>query len=109
MNNYSTETPPDFAEGLSRLLSGIRAHMSSSIISPPLAHLLVCQDSRFTFSHGFSFLLVSQIKAHLDDKDIEFKLRHCKGKGKKKLIGQILQLMILCIVQIVLLKWEHMS
>ena len=83
--------------------------MSSSIISPPLAHLLVCQDSRFTFSHEFSYLLVSQIEAHLDDKDIDFKLRNCKGKSKKKLIGQILQLMILYIVQIVLLRREHMS
>ena len=84
MNNRYTTTPPDFAEGLSCLLSRIRAHMSSSIISPPMAHLLVCQDSRFTFSHEFSYLLVSQIEAHLDDKDIDFKLRNCKGKSKKK-------------------------
>ena len=67
--------PPDFVEGLSRVLSGIRAHMSSSIISPPLAHLLVCQDSRFTFSHEFSYLLVSQLEDFLDDKPINFKPR----------------------------------
>ena len=81
----STEATPDFVEGLSRVLSGIQAHMSSSIISPPLAHLLVCQDSRFTFSHDFSYLLVSQIEGHLDGKSIHFKPRNCKNKyGKKK-------------------------
>ena len=76
--------PPDFAEGLSWLLSGIRAHMSSSIISPPLAHLMVCQDSIFTFSHDFSYLLVSKIEDYLDDKPVNFKSRNCKGKHGKK-------------------------
>ena len=78
------DSPADFAEGLSQLLSGIRAHMSSSIISPPLAHLLVCQDSRFKFSHDFAYLLVSQIEDHLEEKDTNFKLRYCKDKNSKK-------------------------
>ena len=72
------DSPADFTEGLSQLLSGIRAHMSSSIISPPLAHLLVCQDSRFKFSHDFAYLLVSQIEDHLEEKDTNFKLHYCK-------------------------------
>ena len=83
-NNNSTETPPtDFTEGLSRVLSGIRAHMSSSIISPPLAHLLVCQESRFAFSHDFSHLPLSQIEAYLDDKPIHFRPRFQKGKNEQ--------------------------
>eukprot|EP00957_Ditylum_brightwellii_P066737 5064399-Ditylum_brightwellii.AAC.1 len=51
--------PPDFIEGLSLILSGTRAHMASSIISPPLANLLDCQDSIFNFSHEFSSPLSS--------------------------------------------------
>ena len=47
--------------------------------------LLVCEDSRFTFSDKFSYLLVSQMEDHLDEKDIAFKPRQGKGKnGKKK-------------------------
>ena len=86
--NDSDEATPDFVEGLSRVLSGIRDHMSSSIISPPLAHLLVCQDSRFSFSHEFSHLLVSQIEDYLDGNTINFKPRNRKSKGGKKYIGQ---------------------
>eukprot|EP00957_Ditylum_brightwellii_P122385 9332840-Ditylum_brightwellii.AAC.1 len=70
--------PPDFMEGPSRILLDIRAHMASSFTSPPLAHLLVCQDSRFTFSHGFSYLLVSQIEELFDDKPVNFKPRLSK-------------------------------
>ena len=82
--NVSDEATPDFVEGLSRVLSGIRAHMLSSIISPPLAHLLVCQDSRFSFSHEFSHLLVSQIEDYLDGNTINFKPRNRKSKDGKK-------------------------
>jgi hypothetical protein len=49
----ATSGDPDFVHGIFCVLTGIHANMKSSIIAPSIAHLLVCQDSRFIFSHDF--------------------------------------------------------
>ena len=83
-NKMEIDIQPDFIEGLSRLLSGIAAHMSSNIVSAPMAHFLVDNDSRFKYSHNFSNPLLSQLEDFIDDetKDITFQLRkvHCKNE-----------------------------
>ena len=66
---------PDFVEGLSRVLSGIRAHLSSNVMSATMGHLLVTQGSRFTYSHSFSNLLLTQLGDLLDNKDIRCRLK----------------------------------
>ena len=72
---------PDFVEGLSRFLTGLRAHLSSNIMSSTMAHLLVTQGSRFTFSHEFSHLLLSQLEDLLEGNEISCRFK--KG-GKDK-------------------------
>ena len=59
--NQKIEKAPDFVEGLCRLLSGITAHLSSTVVSAPLAHVLIVKGSRFQFSHEFGNLLLTQI------------------------------------------------
>ena len=56
---------PDSVEGLSRLLSGISAHMCSNIVAAPLGHFIVDNDSRFLYSHKFSNLLLSQLEDYI--------------------------------------------
>ena len=58
-NNNSKEEEtkdPDFSEGLKRVLGAIRAHVSSSVISPPMAHYLARNKTRFVFSRDFTYM-----------------------------------------------------
>ena len=76
--NKKLENGPDFVEGLCRLLSGITAHLSSTVVSAPLAHVLIVKGSRFQFSHDFGNLLLTQIIDYLDgDKEMSYYL--CRG------------------------------
>jgi hypothetical protein len=58
-------TEPNFKVGLGHVLSGILAHLSSAILSATMAWHLVIKDSRFTFSHEFSKILLSQFECWL--------------------------------------------
>ena len=62
------ETAPDFCEGLVRILSGIRAHINSYIISPTLGHHIITMGSRFQFSHTFKPLLLAQMEDYIHGK-----------------------------------------
>eukprot|EP00956_Cyclotella_meneghiniana_P030549 scaffold77192_cov37-Cyclotella_meneghiniana.AAC.3 len=77
------ETPDGFAEGLCRMLSGINAATSRYVVSSTMAHLLVCQNgSRFTFSHDFGSLLVTQMEATLEGADTDVRIRTNRWNGE---------------------------
>jgi hypothetical protein len=71
---------PNFKLGLGHVLSGIMAHLSSTILSATMAWHLVIQDSRFQFSHDFSHILLSQFESWLLGDDIQFRYRRNKTK-----------------------------
>jgi hypothetical protein len=56
---------PNFKIGLGHVLSGILAHLSSTVLSATMAWHLVVKDSRFQFSHNFSQILLSQLESWL--------------------------------------------
>ena len=72
---------PDFVEGVSRTMSGIRANLAANIFSATMGHLMVTQGGRFLFSHEFSHLLVTQIDNALEG--MELSCRFKKGKKNK--------------------------
>jgi hypothetical protein len=74
---YSIE--PNYSVGLGHVLSGIMAHLSSSVISAMLAWHLVVEGSRFRFYHDFSQILLSQFESWLIGEDIQFKFRRMKN------------------------------
>jgi hypothetical protein len=62
---------PSFGEGLSRALSGLNAATTRNVISATMAHLIPCNNGLpFVYSHEFSDLLVGQMEATLEGKDI---------------------------------------
>ena len=66
----------DFVLGLSRMLCAIQAHVSTNIVSAPLAHYIALHNSnRFSFSHEFSYLLISQIIDHFKDGPKTYRLK----------------------------------
>ena len=78
------EKNEDYAEGLGRLLTGINAALSRDVVSSTMAYLLICQEgSRFSFSHKFSNLLLTQMEDVLDGKQVHFILRRNMGSDKK--------------------------
>ena len=84
--NKKLEKGPDFVEGLCRLLSGITAHLSSTVVSASLAHVLIVKGSRFQFSHDFSPLLLIQIIDDLDgDKEMSYYLRRGYNTSGKEI------------------------
>ncbi len=70
----------DFKVGLGHVLSGILAHLSSKILSSTMAWHLVMHETRFKFSHEFSYIFISQFEAWLLGNDIHFRLRRNKNK-----------------------------
>jgi hypothetical protein len=72
---------PNFSIGLGHVLSGIIAHLSSPVISAPMAWHLVNKESRFQFSHEFSHILLSQFESWLKDEDIHFHFQRWKNEG----------------------------
>lgn len=83
VNNGHEDENYCFREGLSRFLIGMSVHLSSDVISATMAHLLISQKgSRFTFSHQFRDVLVSQMLNHLNGDEIaDFVLRR-RNRGK---------------------------
>ena len=87
--NSNTDIPsdndPDFAEGLSRMLSGIGASLSRAVCSSTMANLIVSNDgARFEYSHDTTNLLVSQAEDVLDGKEGEFRIRTNVSKHTKE-------------------------
>ena len=74
------DSAPEFIEGLSRVLIGIRAHISSYVIGAPLAYHLLTKGTRFEFSHEFSSILLGQLEDYTMDKELGFKIRQKKKK-----------------------------
>ena len=74
MNENDLETDPNFFEGVSRILSGIMAHLSSYVISAPLAYHLVTKEPRFEFSHYFVHLLLAQMEDYINGENVSFKI-----------------------------------
>jgi hypothetical protein len=72
---------PNFSVGLGHVLSGIMAHLSSTVISATMAWHLMTNDSRFKFSHEFSPILLSQFESWLRDEDINFRFQRCRKNG----------------------------
>jgi hypothetical protein len=66
---------PSYGKGLGHVLSGICAHLSSSIISATMAWHLVMNESRFLFSHEFVVILLSQMEDWLKNEPISFRYR----------------------------------
>ena len=78
---------PDHIEGLGRVLTGINAALSRNVVSSTMAHLLICQGgSRFTYSHDFANLLLTQLEDVLEGKEVHFILRRNKAKD-----GEVIQ------------------
>ena len=66
----------EFTKSLCILLSGMRAATSRHVVSATLAHLIVSQNgTRFTFSHDFGHLLVSQLEATLEGSPVDVRVR----------------------------------
>ena len=64
------EVEPSYGKGLGHVLSGICAHLSSSIISATMAWHLVINEERFRFSHEFSGIFLSQMEDWLQNQPI---------------------------------------
>ena len=95
-NNNSKEEEtkdPDFSEGLKRVLGAIRAHVSSSVISPPMAHYLARNKTRFVFSRDFTYVLCSQIVDYFNKKTVSFRLKKTDCKMAVLFNGQICRCM----------------
>ena len=73
------DSAPEFIEGLSRILIGIRTHISSYVIGTPLAYHLLTKGSRFEFSHDFASLLLGQLEDFTSDMELSFKIRQKKS------------------------------
>ena len=57
----------EWVEGLSLVLSGVRAATSRLATSAPMAHNIVYQlGDRFVFSHDFADLLITQLEQVLE-------------------------------------------
>ena len=64
-------------------MSGIHAATSRHVISSTLARLIVSQNgSRFTFSHDFEYLLVTQLEATLEGHPVDVRVRTTKVDGE---------------------------
>ena len=67
-----------WVEGLARVLSGINAATSRTVISAPMSHnLALNKGMRFHFSHEFAELLVGQMEDVLEGKRVTFIVRRC--------------------------------
>ena len=63
--NTEVNEEPSYGEGLGHVLSGICAHLSSSVISATMAWHLIINESRFWFSHDFAPILYTYLSGRL--------------------------------------------
>ena len=87
-NENDPNADPEFCEGLARIFVGIRAHLSSYVISAPLAYHLLTRETRFEFSHDFSHHLLAQMEDYIKGENIYFKLRRRKRSNNDEEIDQ---------------------
>ena len=80
--NFGVIKEANYGVGLGHVLSGITAHLWSSVISSPMAWYQVTNGSRFRFSHSFVTILLSQLVSWLDGKHIQSRYRR-NGVTKK--------------------------
>ena len=80
-NNMNAE---DYSEGFRRVLSAMFAHTSNDIISATMAHLLLHQEDRFSFSHDFMVIPTPHLLGWYDDEDLYFRLRTVSKKTEEK-------------------------
>ena len=75
------EDASDYCEGLKRMLSSLYAHSSGNVLSATMAHLLLYQIERFTYSHDFSTIRTKDLIDWCDGKTEElfFRLRKVKN------------------------------
>ena len=72
-----------FVEGLCSMLAGMNAATSRYKVSTVMSHLMVCNGGTwFKFSHGFAYLLISQLEAIIDKKDVMIRVRTNLLNGK---------------------------
>ena len=79
----TAKTKKMWVEGLSLVLSGVRAATSRTATSAPMAHTQVIQrGNRFTFSHSFADLLLGQLEKVLDgsSNSVTFIYRVCRTR-----------------------------
>jgi hypothetical protein len=79
LNKEEIQLILNFSVGLGHVLSGIMAHLSSSVISATLAWHLVIEESRFHISHDFSQILLSHFESWLLGEDIQFRFQRTKN------------------------------
>ena len=82
-NSETAKTKKMWVEGLSLVLSGVRAATSRTATSAPMAHTQVIQrGNRFTFSHSFADLLLGQLEKVLDgsSNSVTFIYRVCRTR-----------------------------
>jgi hypothetical protein len=81
VSQVAQELQEDYIEGLGRILTGVNAALSRYVVSSTMAHLLICQKgSRFSFSHGFSNILLTQMESALEKENVNFAVRCNRGK-----------------------------
>ena len=79
------EIAPDMCEGIGRVLSSLYAHTSGNVLSATMAHLLLYQDQRFTFSHDFQHIPLRHLIdwCNGDHEDLTFLLRKVNNDDNK--------------------------
>eukprot|EP00957_Ditylum_brightwellii_P046859 3556649-Ditylum_brightwellii.AAC.1 len=70
-------------------MTGVNALLSRDVVSSTMAHLLISQGGeRFTYSHGFSHILLQNIENVLEEKDgMNFRLRRNWNVDTKEAIA----------------------
>ena len=91
------DSPPNFSEGLSRILSAIHDNVNEHIISPTLSHFIATIGARFLFLHGTALLLLAQME-YLHGKILGLHLE--KQRVISPNFGKIHRYTILCLYQI---------
>lgn len=70
------EVQEGFTEGLCRMLGALNASTSRFVVGTTMAHLMVCQGgTRFKMSHSTGNLLITQLEATLEGRNVDVRLR----------------------------------
>jgi len=70
------EVQEGFIEGLCRMLGAMNASTSRFVVGTTMAHLMVCQGgTRFKISHSTGNLLITQLEATLEGRNVDVRLR----------------------------------
>ena len=79
-DNASDHKTSDFGEGLKRMLSSLRGHTASNVLSATMAKKLLSDGTRFKYSHDFYSISLSHLLQWMkNENDLEFKVRKVKN------------------------------